>query len=275
MVLLYSLHFFKMRGYWPDLKNPKSFEEKLAWRMLFDRNPLWTTFSDKLRVRDYVSEKVGVSYLIPMLWQGDSPEKIPFGELPPKFVIKTNHGCKYNIIVNDKAQLDQLKSKQQLRKWLSINYCKDTELGVSWGYNNVRPSIIVESFLSDNGNIPLDYKFFCFSGKVELIQINFDRFGDPYEKTFDRHFNALDLWQGTKQYPGAVFRPTNYEEMIRLAESLAGNLDFIRVDLYNVEGKIFVGEMTCYPGGGMVKWIPREYDFFLGEKWEIRSVQAI
>jgi len=105
--------------------------------------------------------------------------------------------------------------------------------------------------------------------------MNFDRFGDPYEKTLDRDFNALNLWQGTKQYPGVILRPDNYEEMIRIAESLAGNLDFIRVDLYNVGGKIFVGEMTCYPGGGMIKWIPRKYDYFLGSKWKIAVKQSI
>jgi hypothetical protein len=275
MLFLCSLHFLKVRGYWPDLKNPRSFEEKLSWRMLFDREPLWTMLSDKLRVRDYVAEKAGSELLIPLLWNGDNPEEIPFGELPQKFVIKTNHGCGFNIIVRDKNQLDQTKAKQQLKKWLDTNFCESSLLGVSWGYKNIKPTIIVEAFLDDNGSIPTDYKFFCFSGRVELVQMNYDRFGDPYEKTFDRHFNALDLWQGTKQYPGIVFRPDNYEEMIRIAESLAGKLDFIRIDLYNVKGRIYVGEMTCYPGGGMIKWIPRKYDYLLGEKWKMTVKQSI
>jgi len=237
--------------------------------MLFDRNPLWTLFSDKLRVRSYVAEKVGTEFLVPLLWNGNNPEEIPFDELPRKFCIKTNHGCGYNIIVKDKGQLDKTKAKEQLKKWLATNFCESALLGVSWGYKNVKPTIIVEAFIDDNGNIPLDYKFFCFSGRVELLQMNFDRFGDPYEKTFDRHFNALDLWQGTKQYPGIVLRPDNYEEMIRISESLAANLDFIRVDLYNVQGKIVFGELTCYPGGGMIEWIPRRYDYILGEKWNL------
>jgi len=268
MHLLCSLDFWSVRGYWPNLRNPRSFEEKLCSRMLFDRNPQWTMLSDKLRMRDYVTDKVGNKYLVPLLWSGNKPEEIPFDELPLKFVIKTNHGCGYNIIVKDKTQLNQAKTIFQLNKWLGENFCQDRALGTEWAYKNIKPRIIVESFLDDNGNVPVDYKFFCFSGRTEFIQMNFDRFGDPYEKTFDRDFNPMDLWQGTKQYPGKVMRPENYEDMIRVAELLAGNLDFIRVDFYNVGGRIFVGELTCYPGGGRIVWIPRRYDFLLGEKWK-------
>ena len=247
----------------------------MACRLLFDRNPLWTMLTDKLRVRDYVAEKVGNKFLVPLLWNGDDPDEIPFDELPQKFVIKTNHGCGYNIIVEDKGKLDIRTATKQMRHWLDVKTGEATFLGVSWGYKNIVPSIIVESFLDDNGKVPLDYKFFCFSGRVELLQMNFDRFGDPYEKTFDRDFNPLNVWQGTKQYPGMVLRPGNYDGMINIAEKLAGNLDFIRVDLYNIEGKVFVGELTCYPGGGMIKWIPRKYDYLLGEKWTITETMKI
>lgn len=267
MCFLCSLHFWKVHGYWPRFTNPRSFEEKVCSRMLFDRDLLWTTLSDKLLVRDYVAQKVGSEYLIPLLWSGDKPDEIPFGELPLKFVVKANHGCYYNIIVKDKTQLDQTKARRQLRQWLGENFGQDRVLGTAWAYKNIKPAIIVESFLDNNGSVLLDYKFFCYSGRAEFLQINFDRFGDPYEKFFDRNFNPLDLWQGTKQYPAKVMRPDNYEDMVRVAESLAGNLDFIRVDLYNVGGRIYFGELTCYPGGGSIPFIPRKYDYLFGEKW--------
>lgn len=236
--------------------------------MLFDRNPLWTMLSDKLLLRDYVASKVGSEYLIPLLWKGDNPEEIPFDELPNKFVIKTNHGCKYNIFVKDKTQLDQTKTKRQLKKWLDENFCMDKFVGTEWAYKNIRPTIIIEVFLDDNGNVPLDYKFFCYSGRPEFLQMNFERFGDACEKFFDRDFNPLDLWNGTKQYQGKVVRPDNYKDMIRTSESLAQGLDFIRVDMYNIGGQIYVGELTCYPGGGNIPFIPEKYDFIFGEKWK-------
>ena len=134
--------------------------------MLFDRNPRLTMLSDKWRVRDYVAGRVGNEYLIPLLWNGDKPEQIPFNDLPLKFVIKTNHGCGYNLMVTDKTQLDLTKTRRQLRKWLRENFCQDKFLGMEWGYRNIRPTIIVESLLDDQGKTPLDYKFFCYSGRA-------------------------------------------------------------------------------------------------------------
>ncbi len=136
--LLFSLKFLKEHRYWPHFKNPRSFSEKVCSRMLYDRNPQWTMLSDKWGVRDYVNKKVGKNYLIPLLWQGYNPEEIPFDALPSKFVIKTNHGCGYNIIVKDKQQFNQEKAKLQLKQWLSENFCNVSFLGTSWAYKNIR-----------------------------------------------------------------------------------------------------------------------------------------
>jgi len=268
MQIFCSLDFWHVHGYWPHFRNPRSFSEKICSRMLFDRNPRWTMISDKLRVRDYITDTVGSEYLIPLLWNGENSEKIPFDELPQSFVIKANHGCGYNIIVKDKTRLDQASVILKVKKWLEENFCLDNRLGIAWAYKAIRPNVIVESFIGDNGKVPEDYKFLCYSGRVEFIQMNFDRFGDPYEKFFDRDFNPLDLWQGTKQYPGKVARPNNYEDMVRVAECLSRGFDFIRVDLYNVGGRIYFGELTCYPAGGIVKFIPRDYDFIFGANWQ-------
>ena len=249
---------------------PRSFSEKLWNRMLHQRDPIFTLISDKLRVRDYVANKVGSEYLIPLLWSGEDSNEIPFDELPLKFVIKTNHGAYYNIIVKDKMQLDQTNTRLQLNKWLSENFGQDKFFGVAWGYKNIRPTIIVEEFLEEDGKVPVDYKFYCFSGKVEFMQIDFERFEGHKKAVFDRDFNQLDIAIGQKKYEGRPIRPENFEEMVRVAEILAENLDFIRVDLYNIDGKIFFGELTCYPGGGMLGFDPKEYDFLFGEKWNMK-----
>jgi hypothetical protein len=236
--------------------------------MLYDRSHIWTILSDKLLVRDYIANKIGNEHLIPLLWKGENPDEIPFDDLPSKFVIKTNHGCHYNIIVKDKAELDQAKTKRQLKKWLNENFCENSSFGIAWAYKNIRPSIIIESFINTNGNVPWDYKVFCFSGRAAFIQINIDRFGDDYEKFFDRAFTPLDLiCHGKKTYPKQIVPPDNSNEMLSVAESIAESFDFIRVDLYNANGKVYIGELTCYSGAGRVAFFPKKYNFLFGEKW--------
>lgn len=237
--------------------------------MLHERDPLFTLISDKFRVRDYVAEKVGGGYLIALLWSGEKPEEIPFDRLPDKFVMKTNHGCEYNIIVQDKTRLDKKKVILQLNKWLGENFGNDTFLGIAWAYRNIKPHIIIETFLEENGQAPVDYKFFCFSGRVEFFKMDFDRFKGHSETFFDRDFKRLDLFEpGFKRYQGKVELPRNINNMLRLAESLAAGFDFIRVDLYSIEDKIYFSELTPYPGGVFHKFEPDYYDHVFGEKWK-------
>lgn len=263
-------HFWRSHGYWPQLTPPRSFEEKITARMLFDRDPKWILFSDKVKVRDYVADKIGEQILIPLLWVGRSPSEIPFDELPPRFVIKTNHGCAYTIIVQDKSQLQIAPVLQQLEKWLAENFCHDYVLGTAWAYRNISPTVMIESFLDDDGNVPSDYKFFCFGGRVEVFKLDFDRFTDHSVRFFDRRCQPVEVHEvGLKRYGGNVILPANMDEMIAVAERLAEGLDFIRVDLYNVKGRIFFGELTCYPGGGDGPWDPESFDFALGQKLKL------
>lgn len=263
-------YFLFIHRYWPDFKKPRTFSEKTFNRMLYCRNPKLTLISDKLRVRDYIAQKVSRDYLIPLLWQGDNPEDIPFDKLPQKFVIKTNHGCGYNIIVQDKVKLDTEKCKHQLYAWLSENFCQDKYLGIAWAYKNIKPKILIEKFIEDNGQVPLDYKYFCFAGRAEFIQVSFGRYGDASERILDRNFISVDVWNGLKLYQGDITRPHNYDEMLHLADSLSQEFDFIRVDLYSIGSRIYFGELTCYPAGGLAPFIPKEYDYIFGEKWVIK-----
>ena len=213
---LCSLKFLNDNRYWPHIKNPRSFNEKIFHRMLFDRDPQWTLLSDKLRAREYVASKLGSDFLVPLLWSGPNPENIPFDKLPTKFVIKTNHGCGYNIIVTDKKQLNKTDAIRQLNEWLATNFTYNTFIGTSWAYKNIKPEILVEEFLDDNGRPPLDYKFFCYSARAEFLLMTIERHEDPSEKHFTRDFVPLDLWNGCRQYPKSIAKPANYEKMVQV-----------------------------------------------------------
>ena len=236
--------------------------------MLHDRDPRMPVLADKLRVRKYVAEKAGGQYLIPLLWSGDRPEEIPFDKLPSRFVIKANHGAGYNIIVRDKTQLNQEAARHQLKQWLAQNYCQDKFLGIEWAYRDIKPSIIIESFIEENGKLPTDYKFFCFSGRVERVVLYFDRFEKLAAKAFDRNFEASELRFNVPEYGGESKRPPNFDKMIEVAESLAEGFRFIRVDMYNLDGRILFGELTFYHGGTGYVFRPERQDYALGEKWK-------
>lgn len=243
--------------------------------MLHERDPLFTLISDKLGVRDYVNSKVGSEYLIPLLWSGDKPEDIPFDNLPSKFVIKTNHGCGYNIIVNDKTKIDHTKVKRQLKKWMNENFGQDMFLGIAWGYKNIKPTIMIESFIGENGKAPVDYKVSCFSGRVEYITLHFDRFENHSIEILDRNFEPATFGMLTPKWRRGVRyeRPSNFEKLLQLAEDLANGFDFMRVDLYMMQNKIYFGEFTPYPGGVAKKFFEEEQDYVFGEKWKNKAAK--
>ena len=267
--LLCGLPFWQAHHYWPDFTHPKSLNEKIWHRMLYDRSPRFSLVSDKWLVRDYISKLSSAKFLIPLIWHGNNPEEIPFSKLPHKFVIKANHGCGYNIIVHDKHQLDIGQTIKQLKKWIRKNFCNNYYFGASWAYKNIQPYILVEQFIGKDNQPPRDYKFFCYSGRAEYVQVSVDRYGSPSEQILDRDFNQIKVWNGVRIYPGIIERPSNYEDMINLADSLSKDFEFIRVDLYSVEGTIYFGEMTLYHAGGLARFIPKEYDYIFGSKWQL------
>jgi hypothetical protein len=241
--------------------------------MLYSRDRIWTYISDKLLARKYVSQLVGEQILVPLLWTGTRPEDIPFDSLPDKFVIKMNHGCGYNIFINKEKGINSKEVIKKLTLWSKENYCLDRNAGLEWGYKNIDPKIFIELFIEENGKSPKDFKFFCFSGRVEYIQVSFDRFGIPSERILDRDFNALDIYNGVKLFDGRIEQPVGFSKMIEIAETLSREFDFIRVDLYNIKGKIYFGELTCYPAGGLAPFIPRKWDYIFGEKWKMSRIE--
>lgn len=270
---LCSLAFIQLHKYWPNFRSPVTFTEKLFVRMMHDKRYILTTITDKILVRKYVAEKIGDQHLIPIFWTGSNPERIPWDSIPPPFVIKTNHGCGNIILVKDKNKLDINKLNKQLLKWLKLNYCLDTNFGIEWAYKNIIPKILIEEYINEKGKPPIDYKFYCYSGRAEFLLVVKDRFSNIQKQFFTRNLSPIDIQrQQACPIENFIF-PENYDEMLKIAEILSQDFDFIRVDLYNVNGKIYVGELTCYPGGGLAPFVPLKWDYIFGEKWKISRIE--
>jgi hypothetical protein len=265
-----SIQFYLINGFWPDFLSPRRFSEKLWGRMLHDRNPQMTLFNDKLRVRDFVVKKIGFDYLVPKIWSGDKPEQIPFNTLPEKYVIKANHGCGLNIIVQDRSCFKKGEVLRTLNRWVATNFCEDRFLGVAWGYRNIKPAIIIEEFLEQDGKAPADYKFWCFEGRMECVTVHFDRFTEHSIRAFGRNLepSAFSFGSFLPPHTGNWAPPKNYHRMVEVVEELAEGSGFMRVDLYCLGEKIYFGELTPYPGGGYVRFRPPVLDRELGAKWK-------
>lgn len=249
-----------------DTERPILFSEKLFTRMVqLNRHgsPLHTRLADKFRVRDYVRDKVGPEYLVDLLWHGEEPTKIPFDTLPAKCVIKTNHGSGGNIVLEGKV--DHESVIQKLQQWLEQNYYwEDRE----YQYYEIKPRILVEPFLDDGAEDgPLDYRFWCFQGRTAVIQV--DNHAHDINPFYDTDWNKLDLTYRDVVKPCDIARPNNLTDLLRVAETLATDFDFVRVDLYNLAGKIYFGELTFTPVAGRCKLKPESWDMRLGDKWTL------
>jgi hypothetical protein len=197
-ILFTKIEIFLSLGYWPNLKKPRSFNEKIFHRMLFNQHPLSGIVVDKYAVREYVCTKTNrPSILNQVLFVGSDPRKIPFQELPNKFVIKATHGSGWNIIVTDKNTINYQKVIARCNKWLRLKYSTASRNFSEKQYDNIKPQIMIEKFIDDSlYGIPLDYKFLCFNGQVKLIQVNTDRFLNHKENYYDVDWNAMDFKWG-------------------------------------------------------------------------------
>lgn len=252
-------------GYWPQINEPQTFNEKLMHRKLFTDRDLYATVSDKYRVRDYVAQQVGDEYLNNMYYVTENPKDIPFDDFPNKFVIKATHGSGWNILVENKQDADFEEIRAQCNEWLSKEY---SSIEGEYWYQQITPRIIVEEYIEDEKHqIPLDYKFFVFHGRVEYIQVDFERFSNHKRRVFDRNWNAQEF---TLKHPlGPIIEePYRLDDMITIAEALGDDFDFIRIDLYNPNSdEIIFGEITVAHGSGAEQFTPTKYDFKLGSYW--------
>lgn len=270
-----KIHYEHFSGKPLDLNNPKEFNAKIEWYKVFFRPKILTKLVDKYEVRSYVKEKIGEHYLNELYAVYDQPEDIDFKSLPNQFVIKANHTNGHNYIVKNKENLDKKKVIQLFKKWLGKNqYYKR---GQEWAYKDVKPKIIIEKFLKEDGkNDLVDYKFYCFRGEPKFIDVHLDREEDHKQGCFDLEFNLLPFGKSKtyKTISSELEKPSNLEEMVRLSRILAEKLPFARVDFYSVNGKTIFGEMTFYPSDARKEFYPEKYNKIIGDYFILPKLNA-
>lgn len=246
---------------------PKTYSMRIEWIKQFDKNPKMVTCADKVEAKDYVRNIIGDEYLIPTLGVYNSADEIDFEKLPEKFVLKTNNSSSTNIIVKDKSKLDIPLAKKQLDKWLKTPLKK---IYGEWHYPLIKPKILCEEFIGSTTKGLDDYKFFCFNGKVNYGWIDVGRYTEHKARAiFDRNWNRVPMTLFTRDYKGDAPKPKNYDKMVEIAESLSKEFKLVRVDFYNIDGKIYFGEMTFFSGDMFFN--PRKYDRIWGEKISLDS----
>lgn len=258
--------FKKVFGRNIDWKNPTTFNEKLQWLKIYDRNPLYTKLVDKYEVREYISEKIGEEYLIPCLGVWDRFEDIDFDKLPKQFVLKCTHDSNSVIVCKDKSCFDHAQAKQRLEEHLRSSFYYNAR---EWPYKNVKPRIIAEAYMEDEKTHELrDYKLFAFKGKVRALFIASDRQNPNEQVKFDffaPDYKHLDIRQGHPNSEILPDKPLHLEKMIQLAETLSRDFPQVRVDFYECNGTVYFGEMTFFHHSGFVPFDPEYWDKTFGD----------
>jgi len=251
-----------------NLQNPTRFTEKIQWYKLYYRDPLLVKCSDKYAVRDYISQKGLDDILVPLYGAYDKAEDIDFKELPNRFVLKTNNGSHTNILCDDKKKLNQEETIKTLNQWLTK---RSSKLGREWSYYDIEPKIVCEKYLDkDENNDLIDYKFFCFNGEPFYLYVITERFlpGGAKLGLFDMEFKKLPYRRSDiSPISKDIEKPKNFDRMIEIAKILAKDFPHVRVDLYNINGQIYFGELTFYNGSGYKIYIPEDFDYTVGEKF--------
>lgn len=253
-----------------NLDNPQTYNEKMQWMKLYNRKPEYTQMVDKYGARQYVAEKLGEEYLIPLLGVWDSPDDIDFRALPNQLVLKCTHDCGGLVICRNKAKLNIPAAKKKLAISLRNNYFW---VGREWPYKNVVPRIICEEYIEDKHGYREDedptptlnaYKFLCFHGEPKVVVYTTDKPPDIRQNYFDMDFKPLDMSIGYSLADYPIEKPINFEEMKECARKLSAGIPHVRVDLYSISGRIYLSEFTFFNWGGMANYKPEEWDRIMG-----------
>lgn len=259
-----SLKYYKNFRRFPDLKHPKTFNEKLQWLKLHDRKPIYTTMVDKYEAKQYVANIIGEEYIIPTLGVWNRAEDINFDSLPNQFVLKATHDSGRVVICKDKTTLNRAEIIKEMRKSLQRNFYA---VGREWPYKNVKRRIIAETFMVNESDTELkDYKVFCLNGQPEIIEVDYGRFTKHMRNIYDKEWNFIEM---EIQYPSdrthKIQKPENFDKMLDLARKLSKGIPHVRVDFYNIDNQLYWGELTFFHGSGMEHFNPKEWDKRLGE----------
>lgn len=269
-----STVFWKKTGYKLNIKNPKTFNEKIQWLKLFYRNDLMTRIVDKYEFKNYIKEQLGEGYTVPLLGVWDNVNDIDFDKLPNKFVLKCNaqSDSKFIKIVKNKDELDIEALKDEMKYWL--NPRKTLKTSFCWAYYDVPLRIIAEEYIEQIDGQVYDYKFWCFNGEVKYIQFLTDRNTTGLKMAFyDKEWNKQDFVYNYPLDNKTVTKPENLDKMISISEQLSKEFPHVRVDFYNIDNKLYVGEMTFYSMGGYCKFNPEEWDNKFGEWLELPEIK--
>jgi len=260
----YFLTFFRPL----NLKNPKYWTEKIQYKKLYDREIITSDIADKIKVRNYVKDKLGKDIMPEILWIGTNPNDIPFDKLPNEFVVKANHGSGTNLIVKNKMELNTDEVSKQVSDWLSMDYYY---LEKEWAYKDIDRKVFVEKLLyTDQGEIPTDIKLYMFHGKLKAINIHYDRFENSHQNILlNETFEPFETEVKKTDHFENIPQPVGFEEMLKYAEELSSELDFIRVDFYDLGDSIALSELTNYPVGGFRR-MSKDLDEYLGKQWSIK-----
>ena len=261
--------YYNKTGQKADFSNPQTFNEKIQWMKLYDSTQIKTRLADKYLVREWVKEKIGEEYLIPLLGVWDKFDEIDFDKLPNQFVLKCNHGCGYNIIVKDKSNFDINEARGKINSWMREDFA--FKGGFEMHYSDIPRKIIAEKYIENSDNDLYDYKVWCFNGKAHYVQFLSERNTDGLKMVFyDRNWNKQDFVYSypldTKENP----KPKNLDLLLSLAERLSESFSHVRVDFYITnDGRIYFGEMTFTSCSGMSDWQPKSADLMLGQMIEL------
>ena len=265
--------FPKYMGYPLDLENPKTFSEKLQWLKVNYREPIQTVMVDKHQAKNFIAQRGGEQYIIRTLAVWDSVEDIDFDALPNQFVLKCTHDSGGIVICKDKSSLDREAAKAKLRTSLKRDYSR---IAREWTYKEVPRRIIAEEYLSELGsNEILDYKMYCFHGEPKMTVVCSDRFSKTGTRMnfYDIDWKPMGIHFGHyPPLPTEFPRPETYDEMLRLATELSKDCPFLRVDFYEIKGRLYIGELTFFPGAGFEQFRPISKDYELGEWLHLETV---
>ncbi len=256
-----------------NLEEPKTFNEKMQWLKLNYTKDNYNLMVDKYEAKKYVNSIVGDEIIIPTLGLYEKVEDIDFQQLPNKFVIKCTHDSGGIVICTNKERLDTKKTAKKLISNLKKDYYR---IAREWPYKNVKPRIIIEEYMEEENKQDLkDYKFFCFNGEPKFVLVCSERFSSSNMKKtfFDENWNVMDVKEGGHQIDVTIKRPVNFDKMKEIAKKLSKDMPFLRVDLYEINGKIYFGEMTFYPNAGFEKFEPEEFNRKLGDLINIDKIK--
>lgn len=249
-----------------DLDHPRTYNEKLQWLKVNDIHPEYGRLVDKIEVKKHVADLIGEEHVIPTLRTYDTVDEIDWDALPERFVLKTNHGCGRMVICKDKSKLDIEAEKKMLREAMRYDY---TRYNNEYPYRYVRHRLLVEPFMEDETGELRDYKFFCFDGEPFCLFVTTDRSKEDVETKYDFYDMDWNFLPFTNDDPNSgvlIPRPAHFEEMKEIASKLSKGYPHVRVDLYNINGIIYFGELTFFSASGLDPFDPEEWDYILGEK---------